>query len=316
MKTDESRVVLRDGLVADLRPAPRLQKVDLWLEGDRIAAVGGPPPGWGDPSPRMASVVDCSGCLVLPGLVCGHGHLYSALATGMPGPAVAPTNFVEILERVWWRLDEALDAASLRASALVGAMGAVRAGTTCIIDHHASPSFIDGSLDVIADALEEVGLRSVLCYEVTDRGGAGRRDAGVRENERFLGADRRLSRGLVGGHAGFTMGLYAASYSMALIPQTYSQAFTNEARIWVVGGPEAVEVDRAFLVEFYEPMSGMTYAAASYPDEEGRETGLGARMLNRAQALADAEEWSELAYFVDTIDVIRSLSWEYGMALY
>jgi putative selenium metabolism protein SsnA len=125
----------------------------------------------------------------------------------MPGPAAPPTNFVEILERVWWRLDEALDEASLRASALVGALGAIRAGTTSIIDHHASPSLIDGSLDIIADALEKVGLRCLLCYETTDRGGLEKRDAGLRENERFLkaSASRRLARGLVGGHACFTL---------------------------------------------------------------------------------------------------------------
>jgi len=204
--TSQETTVLRGGTVVDLRPSPSLRLADLWIEGDRIVAVGEAPAGWDEASPRMARVIDCAGCLVLPGLVCGHGHLYSALATGMPGPAEAPTNFVEILERVWWRLDEALDEGSLRASALVGAVGAVRSGTTCIIDHHASPSFIDGSLDVIADALEEVGLRSVLCYEVTDRGGPERRDAGVRENERFLQADRSLARGLVGGHASFTMG--------------------------------------------------------------------------------------------------------------
>jgi putative selenium metabolism protein SsnA len=194
-------VLLRGATLADLSP-PRLRAADVWIGDGVIIAVGDAPA-----DVRASTTIECSGCLVLPGLVCGHGHLYSALATGMPGPAVAPTCFVEILERVWWRLDEALDEPSLRASAFVGALGAVRNGTTAIIDHHASPSLIDGSLDVIADALEEVGLRGVLCYETTDRGGPGRRDAGLRENERFLeaSASRRLARGLVGGHAGFTL---------------------------------------------------------------------------------------------------------------
>lgn len=201
--SETTQLLLRGGTLVETA-APSLREADLWVERGRIAAVGAPPPG--SEEAEAARVLDCEGCLVLPGLVCGHGHLYSALATGMPGPAVAPVNFVEILERVWWRLDVALDEASLRASALAGAVSAIRSGTTCIVDHHASPSFIDGSLDVIAEALEEVGLRSVLCYETTDRGGLERRDAGVRENERFIASQRPLARGLVGGHASFTMG--------------------------------------------------------------------------------------------------------------
>lgn len=199
--TSRDVLVLRNGTLAELAPSS-LERSDLWIAEGKIIARGNPPAGV-----AAAEEIDCTDCLVLPGLLCGHGHLYSALATGMPGPPVAPTNFVEILERVWWRLDEALDEESLRASALVGALGAIRCGTSAIIDHHASPSLIDGSLDIVADALEEVGLRSVLCYEVTDRGGKERRDAGLRENERFLVASRErgLARGLVGAHASFTL---------------------------------------------------------------------------------------------------------------
>lgn len=193
------RTVLRGGTLVELSP-PRVRQADLWIEDGRITTVGSE----GDES-GTARVIDCQGCLVMPGLVCGHGHLYSALAAGMPGPSEGPTNFVEILQRVWWRLDVALDEPSLRASALVGALGAIRSGTTTILDHHASPSLIDGSLDVISDALEEAGLRGVLCYEVTDRGGTEERDAGLRENERFLATERALSRGLVGAHASFTL---------------------------------------------------------------------------------------------------------------
>jgi cytosine/adenosine deaminase-related metal-dependent hydrolase len=144
---------------------------------------------------------------VTAGQVCAHTHLYSALARGMPAPREAPLNFVQILERVWWKLDRALDSASLEASALVGALEALKVGTTTLIDHHASPTFIDGSLDVIAGALEKVGARGVLCYEVSDRDGNGA--AGVRENDRFLGAveGRPLLRGMVGAHAAFTLSI-------------------------------------------------------------------------------------------------------------
>lgn len=148
---------------------------------------------------------DCSGCLIVPGNVCAHTHLYSALARGMPYSLEPPANFTQILQRIWWRLDRALDEESIRASALVGGMGALLAGTTTLIDHHASPYAIDGSLDIIADALEELGIRSVLCYEVTDRDGPERAAAGLRENRRFLAGRRRLARGMAGAHASFTL---------------------------------------------------------------------------------------------------------------
>jgi cytosine/adenosine deaminase-related metal-dependent hydrolase len=136
-----------------------------------------------------------------PGLVCAHHHLYSTLARGMPAPPSTPTQFLEILEQVWWRLDLALDHDLLRWSALLGAVEALESGTTAIVDHHESPNAIDGSLDVIADACAEVGVRVVCAYGVTDRHGAAGAVAGLAENERFLKAG---GRGMVGVHAAFT----------------------------------------------------------------------------------------------------------------
>lgn len=151
--------------------------------------------------------IDVSGCVVMPGNVCAHHHLYSTLARGMPGPEVPPRTFPEILERVWWRLDRALEPATIRLSALLGAVEAARAGTTSIVDHHASPEAIDGSLDHVADGLVEAGLRGVVCYEVTDRHGASRGSEGIAENVRFLRENRREAiRGMMGAHASFTIG--------------------------------------------------------------------------------------------------------------
>jgi len=138
-----------------------------------------------------------------PGLVCGHHHLYSTLARGMPAPVTTPACFTEILESIWWRLDAALDLDLVRWSARLGAIEALEAGTTAVVDHHASPSAIDGSLDVIAGACAEVGVRVVCSYEVTDRHGAEGAKAGLAENERFI---RAGGRGLVGAHACLTLG--------------------------------------------------------------------------------------------------------------
>jgi cytosine/adenosine deaminase-related metal-dependent hydrolase len=134
-------------------------------------------------------------------MVCAHHHLYSALARGMPAPPRTPHNFLEILEQVWWRLDVALDLEMLRWSAMLGALEALQAGTTGIVDHHESPHAIEGSLTVIADACAEVGMRVVCAYGVTDRHGPEGARAGLAENERFL---REGGRGMVGVHAAFT----------------------------------------------------------------------------------------------------------------
>ena len=143
-----------------------------------------------------------------PGLVNAHTHIYSALAAlGLPEPAVPPRNFVEILERVWWRLDRALDEPSLRASARLYVAEALLHGTTTLVDHHESPGFIAGSLDVLADACQELGMRALLCYGATERN-AGRDEAraGLAECRRFVRQNERpLVRGLVGLHASFTV---------------------------------------------------------------------------------------------------------------
>jgi len=151
--------------------------------------------------------VDAGGQLVMPGNICAHTHFYGAYARGLPIPGPAPRSFLEILERLWWPLDKALDREAVRMSALVSLVDAIKHGTTTLIDHHASPNFIDGSLDAIADAVEEAGLRAVLCYEVTDRDGPEKAEAGIAENVRFLKASRARSlvKATFGLHAGLTV---------------------------------------------------------------------------------------------------------------
>jgi cytosine/adenosine deaminase-related metal-dependent hydrolase len=143
------------------------------------------------------------------GDVNAHTHLYSGLAPlGLPAPEPTPTCFVEILERVWWRLDRALDAASLRASARLYVAEALLHGTTGLIDHHESPGLIEGSLDILADACDELGMPAVLCYGATERnGGPAEGRAGLDECARFVRSNRRpLVRGAVGLHASFSVG--------------------------------------------------------------------------------------------------------------
>jgi cytosine/adenosine deaminase-related metal-dependent hydrolase len=142
------------------------------------------------------------------GFVNAHTHLYSGLVPlGMPAPSPRPRGFLEILERVWWRLDRALDHEILRASARFYVAEALLAGTTAVVDHHESPECIEDSLDVLADVCQELGMRAVLAYGATERNG-GRAEArrGLAECRRFLETNARpFVRGVVGVHAGFTV---------------------------------------------------------------------------------------------------------------
>jgi cytosine/adenosine deaminase-related metal-dependent hydrolase len=146
--------------------------------------------------------------MTITGFVNAHTHIYSGLAPfGMPAPEYEPENFVQILERIWWRLDRALDAPSLRASARWYVAEAQRLGTVALVDHHESPNFIEGSLDVLAAACQERGMPAVLCYGATERnGGPAEARAGLAECRRFISENRRpLVRGVVGLHASFTV---------------------------------------------------------------------------------------------------------------
>jgi putative selenium metabolism protein SsnA len=149
---------------------------------------------------------DADGQLVMPAAICGHTHFYGAFARGMALSGRAPANFPQVLERLWWRLDEALTLEDVRYSALDCLIDAIRHGTTTLFDHHASPSAITGSLDVIAEAVEEAGLRACLCYEVTDRDGPERARAGIAENVRLAKARGPKATGAIA----TTFGLHAS----------------------------------------------------------------------------------------------------------
>ncbi len=152
------------------------------IEGNLIEKVG----------PRSeipvdgAAVVDAHGGIIMPGFINAHMHLYSTMACGISLKDAAPSNFVEVLERLWWRLDKALTMEDVRYSALTPLVRSLRSGTTTLIDHHASPSAVIGSLDTIADAASEAGVRTCLCYELSDRDGPEIAQQGIEENASFI----------------------------------------------------------------------------------------------------------------------------------
>jgi putative selenium metabolism protein SsnA len=193
-----------NGIVATLGKDNKVMwNASVVTEGEQIAAVG--------PSAEMkakypkAESVDCANKVILPGFICTHHHFYSTFARGMGIPGEPASNFVEVLERLWWKVDRAIIGDDILLSAQIPLIECIRNGTTTIIDHHASPSASDGSLDMIESAVRQAGVRASLCYEVSDRNEMGE---GIRENERFI---KKVGRGdgqvaaMMGLHASFTV---------------------------------------------------------------------------------------------------------------
>ncbi len=185
-------------------PFTVLEGVDIVIEDSLITAVA-----VGAAATVKADIkIDGTHKTVMAGNVCSHHHYYSGLSRGMLISAGVQEDFVQVLQEWWWRLDRGLDEEACYYSSLICSIDALLAGTTTAIDHHASPTYIGGSLDTIARGMEEVGLRGSTCYEVTDRnGGLKEIEAGVAENIRFAKSakDRRLVKGMIGGHAPFTI---------------------------------------------------------------------------------------------------------------
>ncbi|UCF79903.1 MAG: putative aminohydrolase SsnA [Candidatus Eiseniibacteriota bacterium] len=179
----DGAVYVKDGLIADVGKAKELkERHDCQVK------------------------VDARNKVVMPGFICAHHHLYSTMARGFAPPGEPASCFGEILERLWWKLDKALLEDDVYVSALVPLIECIRNGTTAIFDHHASPSYREGSLDVLARAVLESGIRASLCYEVSDRNVP---TGGLAENERFL---KRMAAekspfltGMMGLHASMTL---------------------------------------------------------------------------------------------------------------
>ena len=156
-----------------------------------------------------ASFLDAQGGVIMPGLINTHMHCYSSFARGMDLKAQSPHEFSEILERLWWRLDKQLTLEDVYYSAAVAMIDCIKNGTTTIFDHHASPHCVRGSLPQIAEAAEALGIRTCLCYEVSDRDGEEIAQQGIDENVDYISKCKRdkdpMRRALFGLHASFTL---------------------------------------------------------------------------------------------------------------
>ncbi len=195
------RYILSGGIVFD--GTVFLRDGAILVDQGEIAAVG---PSAAVRAHHAASTIDVGGRLILPGLLDAHTHLYSSLAAGLVPDGPLDT-FPRILENLWWRLDAAHDEESVYHSAMAGIIDRLRCGVTTIFDHHASMGFVTGSLDVIAGACEEAGVRATLCFEVSERAGLDFVMDQIEENVEFHESHREdpFLRGTMGLHANFTL---------------------------------------------------------------------------------------------------------------
>jgi len=189
--------------------------------------------------------IDGGGKILLPGLINAHHHFYSTLVTGL-GKAAPSRDFNEVLENLWWRLDKKLAVRDIYISAMISMINGIRRGCTTVIDHHASPFAISGSLSEIAKAVKTCGIRANLCYEVSDRDGLDRRDEGIEENLSFIRDcattnDPQL-KALFGMHAAFTLGEDSLQKISALVAQSGCGTHIHAAE---------AESDQRYNIEHY-----------------------------------------------------------------
>jgi putative selenium metabolism protein SsnA len=196
-------------IITGTNPDQILENHTIEIQGETIGLIR-PDHEFTDPA-LGEEVIDAQGQLIMPGSICAHTHFYGAFARGMAIPGEPAKDFPEILRKLWWPLDRSLDEKSVRFSAQVCLIDAIKHGTTTLFDHHASQNYIQNSLDTIAEQVLASGVRGALCYEVTDRDGEEKAGEGIAENIRFFNtlvdktrqSDRLAS--YFGLHAGLTL---------------------------------------------------------------------------------------------------------------
>ncbi len=198
-------ILIKNGTIITLGKNNRVLKgYSLLVDKDRIVKIA----PYKNFSGKYSTIIDAKGKVVMPGFINGHMHFYSTMVRGL-GKAKPSKDFVQVLRNLWWRLDKKLTLKDIYYSALVMMINAIKHGTTTLIDHHASPFAIRGSLFEIAKAAAIAGLRVSCCYEVSDRDGKRIMEEGIRENEEFIKWTQQQKsefiKGMFGMHASFTI---------------------------------------------------------------------------------------------------------------
>jgi putative selenium metabolism protein SsnA len=207
-----ARVITRD------TSTPFLAQGGVVYDDKTILAVG----GFDDLKAAypQAELMPAGGGVIMPALINTHEHIYSAFARGLSLNNYSPQNFDDILAGMWWRIDRSLTVEDSRYSAWAAYLDCIRNGVTTIFDHHASYGGVSGSLFAIGEVSEQLGLRSCLCFEVSDRNGEAAMREAVAENEAFMkhAAARPALAGMMGYHAAFTLSNTTLDYAKSRTP--------------------------------------------------------------------------------------------------
>jgi putative selenium metabolism protein SsnA len=201
-------LILKNGrVITQDKDRPYIEDGAVVIEGNKIIAV--------DTTENILAkykeedIIDVDGKVIMPGFINTHHHIYSAFARGMASSGKPNENFLEILENLWWKIDKKLSLEDLKYSAYTTYIDCIKKGVTTVFDHNASPFAVTGSLDSIADAAKDLGLRTCLCYEVSDRDGEKIAQEGIDENINFIKKyntdEQNMIKGMFGLHASFTL---------------------------------------------------------------------------------------------------------------
>ncbi|RLE92067.1 MAG: amidohydrolase [Thermoprotei archaeon] len=217
----EYDILIKNGLVVTMDSKRRVfERGFVAIVGDKIVEVGK------DPSGKSAEkVIDAKGAIVMPGIICGHTHLYGILLRGSPWFAKIepPTDFIQNLHRIWWAMDEIMNYDDAYASALAASFEMMKSGVTLFADTFSGPNAIEGVLDRIKEAVERVGIRGIIAFEATERHSREEGERGIRENIRFIEKVRRekdpLVTGMISIHASFTVTNWLLKWARELANQ-------------------------------------------------------------------------------------------------
>lgn len=320
------RILIRNAMIITMDSQRRvLKNTDLLLEDSTIAVIGK------DIKEKADRIIDGTGRMILPGFICGHTHLYGIMLRGAPLDIKPTTDFLQILDRIWWKVDSAFVNEDAYASALASCYEFVKSGTTCFADTYSGPGSIEGVLDAIAKGVTQVGIRGILAFEATERNSKKEAERGLNENTRFLKKLQKTPNDLLYGmyslHASFTI-------SDELIQKTREQAdqlpapltiHTSEGLIDVYHNIERYDkrtVERLFDLGVLGPDVVLAHCVHVNHDELELIRGSGAVVahnpmsnMNNAVGVAPVKEMCELGipvclgndgFIFDAIENIRT----------
>lgn len=257
------RLLLENGLIVTMNANNEvIPNGNVLIEDDKIVMVGK------EASDTVDTRIDCTNQVVFPGFICAHTHLYSVLLRGAPLIIDPPTDFTQNLQRIWWTMDEALTLEDAYTSTLYAVYELTLNGVTAYLDTYSGPNSIEGSLDRISKATQEVGARGVICFEATERRSPEEGIRGLEENRRFISQNdpkKSLVHGIYCLHASFTVSdeLIHKTNDYASKTNSFKTIHTSEGLIDLHHNLEKYgkrTVERLFDEGFLGPRTALAHA--------------------------------------------------------